>query len=180
MNRNVVLVLVIGGVAALCCGGSGLALFVLGAASEDGARSSGAAGPLVGEWMFGSVSLVEYRSALTGEFAPPSGQGQHYELRADGTCVQSAMLQVSTGFACTSFVFTSTDADACTWSADATTLTIELGDGIMRSRICSGEVKEGASKPRTVKAPYRLERDGNVTWLVLTEESGEFRYRRVE
>ncbi len=181
MKKSTLVLLAVAGGLVLCCGGSTLAVMVLGLAGADGpTRGSGGPAPLVGQWMYGSVSMVEYRSVLTGEFAPPSGQGQSYDLRDDGRCVQAAMMQVSTGIACTSFIFTYTGDDGCSWSVDGNTLTIELAEGTLRSRICSGEVKEGASKPRTIKAPYRIEREGQLTWLVLDEEGAEFRYRRAQ
>ncbi|MBL8920359.1 MAG: hypothetical protein JNJ54_15940 [Myxococcaceae bacterium] len=125
--------------------------------------------------MNGSASSVEYRSLVTGDWAPPSGFGQLYELREDGTCAQFGVLQTTT-YSCTSTIFTA--SRDCTWSADGTTLTLDLTGGVVRSKMCGGELKESEAAPRQLRSGFRLEDDGVNTWLVLTDQGGEVRLRR--
>lgn len=148
MKRNTLVTLgVVAGAAGLCCVGS-LAFVLLGlgaAAAEEG--TPGGSG-LEGVWLQGSASMTSYRDLATGQFAPPSGSGLLLELRPDGTCQHSAMLQVSMA-GCTSWLFT--DTDDCSWAFDGQRLTLELLGGTVRSRMCGGEVKDKASQPRTLR-----------------------------
>lgn len=159
----------VGGVLFLCCAGSGV-LMVVGAAAGSSATPSGGQTGLEGSWINGSASATSYQNLATGQFAPPSGTGMLYEFKADGSCSYAAMLQ-STVYSCTSFIFVSTED--CTWTLEGTALTVELGTGVVRTRMCGGEVKEGDSKARTLRYQVLLD-----TGLTLTDESGaSFRFQ---
>jgi hypothetical protein len=158
VKTPVVIALVVGGLAVLCCGGLMVAGLLVG---EDGSPGSGSGpaasrgsggGGLEGTWLNGSASLSEYRNTLTGEFAPPSGTGLMYELRSGGDCVHSAMLQ-ATLYSCTSWIFI--NSDDCSWSLSGNELHVSVGPGTQRSRMCGGQVKEGDST--AVDRTWRVE-----------------------
>jgi hypothetical protein len=158
--------------------GSMMQLLLAGVEGDGESRSGAVAAsgsPLVGEWMNGSASAVEYRSLVTGDWAPPSGIGQLYDLREDGTCAQFGVLQTTT-YSCTSTIFTA--SEDCTWSVDGSAISFELNGGVVRSQMCGGELKESEATTRSLRYQFRLEQDGTNTWLVLTDESGDTRFRR--
>jgi hypothetical protein len=170
MKRSGWLLVAAGALVLFCCAGSGL-LMAVGAAAGGSAGSPGGNTGLEGSWLNGSASTTSYRSLVTGDFAPPSGTGMLYEFKGDGTCTQAAMLQ-STVYSCTSWIFTSTDD--CTWTLDGTTLTLELGVGVNRARMCGGEVKESESTARTQRYQVALGSDLTLT----TDDGVAFRFQR--
>lgn len=175
-KQTLIILAAVGGGLAVCCFAS-LGLLLL-AGAEEGAPAGTRAprdSPLVASWMSGSASMTSYRSLVTGDWAPPSGAGQLYELRADGTCAQYALLQTTT-YSCTSSVFTA--SEDCTWSVDGSAISFELNGGVVRSQMCGGELKESEATTRSLRYQFRLEQDGTNTWLVLTDESGDTRFRR--
>ena len=159
----------------MCCVTSVVAVAVFGSAEQGGGASPGATG-LEGSWMSGSASMSEYQNLATGEFAPPSGMGEAIELDGGGRCTHAAMLQ-STLYSCTSYIFTF--SDECQWSLDGTALTLEIGPGVVRSRMCGGEVKENPGKARTVRYAASLSVEDGNTWLTLVgEDQVSKRFRR--
>lgn len=177
-KQTLIILLVVGGALAACCMGSMMLLLLAGVEGEGESRSGAVAAsgsPLVGEWMNGSASAVEYRSLVTGDWAPPSDIGQLYDLREDGTCAQFGVLQTTT-YSCTSTIFTA--SEDCTWSVEGTTLTLDLAGGVVRSKMCGGELKESDAKPRQLRSQFRLENDGVNTWLVLVDQGSSTRLRR--
>ena len=126
--------------------------------------------------MNGSASLTTYRSVVTGDFAPPSGTGSLFELKPGGACVRAGLLQ-STVYSCTSSILTFWDD--CEWSLDGSTLTVVLGEGTLRTRMCGGEVKEGTAKAATLRYTAAISVEEPYTWLTLTEPDGSStRFRR--
>lgn len=173
-----VILAVVGGVLAMCCFGSFVLLVVAGSPEEGGRSLTSAAGsPLVGKWMNGSASPTEYRSLVTGDYAPPSGMGTLYEFKDDGSCTQYALLQTTT-YSCTSSVFTA--SEDCSFAVEGSTLTVQLNGGVVRARMCGGEVKESEATVRSLRYQFRFENDGTNTWLVLNDESGDTRFHRSE
>jgi hypothetical protein len=146
-------------------------LMVIGAASATATAPRAKTG-IEGTWINGSASTTSYQNLATGEFAPPSGTGMLFEFKSDGSCSHSAMLQ-STVYSCTSWVLTSTDD--CSWTVEGSSLTVELGPGVLRSRLSGGEVKEGDSKARTQH--YQVTLDPGLT---LTDDGATFRFQRSE
>lgn len=124
----------------------------------------------------GSASLVTYKNVVTGAEAPPSGTGLLLELHPGGSCVRAGVLQNSL-YACTSYIFTF--SDDCSWTFDGATLSLDVGPGAMRSKLCGGEVKEGESKATSDTFTVKRATEGGFEWLSLTDASGsELRLRR--
>ncbi|MFZ5443940.1 MAG: hypothetical protein ACOZQL_28300 [Myxococcota bacterium] len=176
-SRTWLVIALVGGLGLLCCAGGG-ALMLLGAAGEatSAASASGGGGAtgLEGAWINGSASMTTYQSLVTGEFAPPSGTGMIYEFDGDGSCRYYGMLQ-STVYSCTSWIFLA--ADECSWSLDGAALQVELKAGTTRSRMCGGEVKDGALKPNTHHYQARRVVEDGRPFLLLSEDGAELRFR---
>ncbi|NUU24805.1 MAG: hypothetical protein HOV68_25365, partial [Streptomycetaceae bacterium] len=93
------------------CGGDGehedLSV-VLGQDSGDGGGDGGGGGSvpkeLVGVWTTGSVSGVDYQDAITGAYAPPSGDNAELTIKADGSYSENGLLQTSM-YNCTTTLF---------------------------------------------------------------------------
>lgn len=133
-------------------------------------------GSLVGRWSSGSVSPVGFYNAGTGEWAPPTGAGQSYELRPDGTYVYAGLLQTSL-YGCTSRVFI---YNTGTWKAGGGKLVLREKTARTRSvDTCNKKFNyEKSPKTKTEILPWRMEADSSGQWLVLTTDTGELRLVR--
>ncbi|MCF2534028.1 hypothetical protein [Yinghuangia soli] len=59
---------------------------------------------LVGTWTYGSVSGFSYQDAITGAYAPASGNNAKLVIKADGSFTEDGLLQ-STVYSCTTSLF---------------------------------------------------------------------------
>lgn len=132
---------------------------------------------LIGTWSSGSVSPVGFYDASTGSWAPPSGVGQSYELRDDGTFTYAGLIQ-SSMLSCTTRVFIYSTG---VWRKDGSTLVFREKTSRTRSTDnCNKKFNYEKSPPtKTEKLPFRVEQDSAGVSLVLTVKEGELQlYRR--
>lgn len=130
-----------------------LSVSVGGAASAGpSAPPSGAAGGLVGEWVHGSPSAIQYVDRYTGASAPTSGLGTFLHLEPDGTYREGGILRITT-YSCTSQLFVDTHG---TYRVSGSTLVLRQSGGRSWGSVCGGETHTRTLEAETITYTVEL------------------------
>ena len=133
---------------------------------------------IIGDWQNGSASAVSYYNPATGTFAPPSGSGMSYSIRADGTFTYSGILQT------TLYHCTKTSSFYCEGTATATAGSVTFTDRInlyqWKDTCGASDPKPKNKPPETNTFPWRIEPGADAAHpvRVLTDKTGELRFHK--
>jgi hypothetical protein len=128
---------------------------------------------LQAEFFVGSPSPTTYYSPSTGAFAPSSGTFQSYVFNADGSFVQSALLQ-SSFYSCTTAIFI---YDTGQTQINGSQMTLNITGGQVKyTNSCSPEKNyDRPSKLRSQQYTWRVANDldsPSITYLYLKDAQG--------
>ena len=128
---------------------------------------------LQAEFFVGSPSSITYYNPVTGAFAPTSGTFQSYIFNADGSFVQSSLLQ-SSFYGCSTAVFIYETGQT---QIDGSQMTLNFTGGqIKYTNSCSPEKNyDRPSKLRSQQYTWRIANDPDapsITYLYLKDAQG--------
>lgn len=144
--------------------------FFTGQGTSPAAAAAG--GPnIVGEWYTGRVSSIQYQDRVTGAPAPTSGNNMTYRFNADGTYVQSGLMQF-TYSTCTNSYFLNLNGR---WELSGDVLRMTPAAGTFDSRTCGGQP---VRKPANLVASVWKVRVNGAELVVTDEKGASSTYRR--
>lgn len=123
-----------------------------------------------GRWRSGTVSAVGYYNPATGSWAAPTGAGQRYEFRPDGTYEYSGLAQTSM-YGCTTSVFS---WERGRYSVSGGNVTFRPTEEKLRSRDnCNKRFNYEKNGKREVKTwIWRLARDSSGDLQLVLRDPG--------
>jgi hypothetical protein len=138
---------------------------------------TGSAGSLTGEWRSTHLSSVNYYSPTTGSYAPPSGNLFELKIQADGSYVESGLIQ-SSMYSCTTSVFGYKTGVARVQGSHV--ILEEKSSKLTSKDNCNKSFNYEKNPPlKTTAYQWRIVKDEYGTKLILTDEKGaEYPYYR--
>jgi hypothetical protein len=164
-------------------GGDGPLLGDLGGAPEGQNGDGGADGDkdvkggpfpkeLVGTWTYGSISGFSYQDAITGAYAPASGNNAKLVIKSDGSFTEDGLLQ-STVYSCTTSLFVQQAGKIKASAADKLVFTPSKVKTSMQNTCSKSGNFTNRDGEKTVKTyTYVLKTDQYGPALELTMEDG--------
>jgi hypothetical protein len=132
---------------------------------------NGAPGPeLLGKWLTGHVSSIQYKSRTTGVSAPTNGQRFEYDFRPDGTYSFTGLMQF-TSYNCTNSTF-SNETGTYTVQGDVVSLRPEKNPYRMTNNCAPSSNKEAPGKLINRSYRFRFTSDSGGRNIELISENG--------
>ncbi|GGO31694.1 hypothetical protein GCM10008949_28080 [Deinococcus humi] len=153
-----------------------LTLALVFASAASATRAGAPIGPpMLGSWLYGTVSSTEYYDRTTNRWQDASGASEILTLTADGHYERTRLLTLTT-YNCTSKLFIYEKGTA---RIEGNTISYQPQEGVNKGYTCTPSNSWNTSKINPETWTFRFERQANgQDVLVLKGEQSELHYGR--